>query len=69
MITEEQVISIVDRLRKQGTDDARVEVKECQSSLSKDIWETVSAFANTHGGLIILGLSERNGFTPVENFA
>lgn len=69
MITEEQVITIVNRLRKQGTDDARVEVKECQSSLSKDIWETVSAFANTHGGLIILGLSERNGFTPVENFA
>lgn len=69
MINEEQVSSIIARLRKQGTDDASVEVKECQHSLSKDIWETVSAFANTHGGLIILGLSERNGFTPVEDFA
>ena len=69
MITEERVASIITRLRKQGTDDASVEVKECRSSLSKDIWETVSAFANTHGGLIILGLSERNGFTPVADFA
>lgn len=69
MITDDTLTSIIDRLRKQGTDDANVEVKECQTSLSKDIWETVSAFANTHGGLIILGLSERNGFTPVESFA
>lgn len=69
MITEEQLTAIIKRLRKQGTDDAEVEVKECRSSLSKDIWETVSAFANTHGGVIILGLSERKGFTPVEGFA
>lgn len=69
MISEERISSIIDRLRMQGTDDASVEVKECQSSLSKDIWETVSAFANTHGGLIILGLSERCGFIPVEDFA
>lgn len=69
MMPEEQIDSIINRLRAQGTDDADVEVKECQLSLSKDIWETVSAFANTHGGLIILGLSERRGFTPVENFA
>lgn len=69
MITEEHLTQIIERLRAQSTDDAEVEVKECQSSLSKDIWETVSAFANTHGGTIILGLSERNGFTPVTNFA
>lgn len=59
---------IVARLRRQGTDDSEVEVKECAASLSKDIWETVSAFANTSGGLIILGVSERNGFAPVADF-
>ncbi len=59
---------IVARLRRQGTDDSEVEVKECAASLSKDIWETVSAFANTSGGLIVLGISERNGFAPVADF-
>ena len=60
--------AIVERLRKQGTDDGEVEVKESALKLSSDIWETVSAFANTAGGTIILGLSERNGFTPVDGF-
>ncbi|WP_322155624.1 ATP-binding protein [Paratractidigestivibacter sp.] len=60
--------AIVERLRKQGTDDGEFEVKESAVKLSSDIWETVSAFANTTGGVIILGLSERNDFTPVDNF-
>ncbi len=59
---------IIQRLRHQGSDDGEVEAKACSEDLSKDIWETVSAFANTSGGIIILGLSESNNFTPVESF-
>lgn len=60
--------ALINRLRKQGTDDAECEAKECTHSLSKDVWESVSAFANTAGGLLILGLSERQGFIPVKGF-
>lgn len=56
------------RLREQGTDDALVEVKTSAKKLNTDVWDSVSAFANTSGGLIILGLSEKDGFAPVEGF-
>lgn len=67
-MSDEELLAIVGRLRRQGKDDASYEVKECASKLSKDIWETVSAFANTEGETFILGLSEAEGFTPVDNF-
>ncbi len=67
-MTESRIETTVARLRKQGRDDGCCEVKECARGISKDIWETVSAFANTEGGLILLGLSEKEGFTPVRDF-
>ena len=65
---QENIQEIICRLKKQGTDDAAVEVKECARKLSNDIWETISAFANTSGGFVLLGLSEKRGFAPVEGF-
>lgn len=45
-----------------------VEVKEAAWKLPESIGETLSAFMNHTGGILILGLSERRGFTPVEGF-
>lgn len=59
---------IIERLRSQGTDDATYEAKSCTVGLSKDVWETVSAFANTRGGTLLLGVNEADGFTPVPDF-
>lgn len=57
------------RLRRLGRDDDQVEVKASAGGLPKSLWESVSAFANTAGGLIILGLDESQGFTPATGFA
>lgn len=58
----------VARLRRQRQDDAFVEVKAAEGGVPKDLWRSVSAFANTEGGLVVLGLDETSGFLPAEGF-
>ncbi len=65
---EALVQSWVARLRRQGDDDERVEAKSVARSLGKEVWPTVSAFANTGGGVVLLGLDEREGFRPAPDF-
>lgn len=42
-----------------------LEFKISKDSLSKTFWETYSAFANTQGGYIILGVEEKDGINIV----
>lgn len=67
-IVNEQIKDAIERLRLQKTDDSNYEAKSCDVKLSVSVWETVSAFANTNGGTLLLGLDESNNFSPTKNF-
>lgn len=54
--------------RKIDSDTTDVEVKTSAMGLSKDIVETLSAFANSSGGTILCGLSEKEEFAPAKGF-
>lgn len=42
-------------------ESASVEIKKCSDSVPRSVWETYSAFANTRGGIILLGVTEHKG--------
>ena len=47
-------------------ESADLEFKTASGGFPKSLWETYSAFANTNGGIIILGIRERNGHLQIE---
>ena len=52
----------------EGHEDVNLEVKAAQGGIPNSIWETYSSFANTFGGVIILGIGEDKNtkkFIPV----
>ncbi len=45
---------------------ASVEIKKCSNTLPRSVWETYSAFANTRGGVMLLGITEHKE-RPIES--
>ena len=68
MILPKDIADAVENMRRIGADTQRWEVKEAAHDLPKSLPETISSFSNLHGGMIVLGLSEKEGFRPVRDF-
>ena len=68
MVTDEILASIISEMRLVRNDLQRVEVKAAVGKLPKTMPESVSALTNGSGGVVILGLSESNGFASAPGF-
>jgi len=43
------------------TESDEIEFKSAAGGFPKDFWKTYSSFANTNGGIVVLGVREKNG--------
>ena len=65
---EKTLANLVARLRRVGAELSRVEVKDGSGGMPRTVSETLSAFSNGSGGVLIMGLSEAAGFRPAHGF-
>lgn len=56
------VADLIENLRVVGNDHARVEAKRAKGGPPSRLWETVSAFANAQGGVMLFGVDEASDF-------
>lgn len=64
-MTTGDLLALLDSLRKLGAETGTVEVKRAGGQLPARLWETLSAFANTPGGGVLLLGVDQDGFVPV----
>lgn len=63
------VSAVLDELRVVGGDHRSVEAKRAQHALPESTHETLSAFANSDGGILLLGVDEAGGAFHVTGVA
>ncbi|MDY6050359.1 MAG: ATP-binding protein [Corynebacterium sp.] len=63
--TNAELADAAGMMRKIGTDISEIELKDGRGGFPKSILESMSALANTHGGTIIIGITE-DGFHSVD---
>src|SRR5690348_7277520 len=68
MMDDHELRATIARLRAEGAEPTRVEVKSAAGGLPANTRDSLSAFRNEGGGLLILGLNESAGFIPSEGF-
>ena len=65
----DQLTAIIRTLREEGSDTTTIEAKKASGGMPSDLVTTMSAFANTPGGgVVVLGLDESDGFSAAGVF-
>lgn len=61
-MTEKEVIDAIKYMQEYQTETDKLEAKTAEKGCPQKCYDTISAFANKRGGIIIFGINEHNNF-------
>lgn len=61
-MTEKEVIEAIKYMQEYQTETDKLEAKTAEKGCPQKCYDTISAFANKRGGIIIFGINEHNNF-------
>ena len=61
-MVEKEVINAIKYMQKYQTETDKIEAKTAEKGCPQKCYDTISAFANKYGGIIIFGINEHNNF-------
>ena len=57
-----ELLELIDRVLDNRYETSTIELKKAKGGAPTNIYDTLSSFSNTHGGIIIFGIDETDGF-------
>lgn len=61
-MTKKEVMGTIKYMQKYQTETDKIEAKTAEKGCPQKCYDTISAFANKDGGIIIFGINENNNF-------
>lgn len=59
LITDEYIINLIDRSRKDRTETSNIEFKDARGGIPGNLWKTISSFSHKpKGGIVVFGIVE-----------
>ncbi len=65
IVSRSELLALIADLQTHGCEADDLEVKTARGGTPKRLDQSLSAFANTRGGILLFGLDERSGFEVV----
>ena len=62
LMTENELIKLIEKIINLRSETTNVEIKKAKYGCPEALYDTLSSFSNTSGGVIIFGIDEKNGY-------
>lgn len=62
-MTENELLKLVSKIENLKTETSNIELKKAKTGCPEALYDSLSSFSNTSGGIIIFGVNKKNNYS------